>query len=158
MRSIKLTAASACAAAVLTLAPALASAAAGHTPHRLRRLTAGDCRTTLNVAPSPITSGEPVAAYGHLSCPSTIEEKNQKVTLYAGTAPSYTVAGEGTTNEEGFYKIETAPLTANTVFHVVAGTAQSRRRSVKVAAQVTLTGPSEGTQLLAGRRAGGRSR
>jgi hypothetical protein len=158
MRSIKLTAASACAAAVLTLAPALASAAAGHTPHRLRHLAAGDCRATLNVAPSPITSGEPVAAYGHLSCPSAIEYKNQKVTLYAGTAPSYTVAGEGTTNEEGFYKIETAPLTANTVFHVVAGTAQSRRRSVKVAAQVTLTGPSEGTQLLAGRRAGGRSR
>jgi hypothetical protein len=158
MRSIKLTGASAAAAALLTLAPAFASAAGRHAPHHLRHAAAGDCRTTLNVAPRLITSGEKVDAYGHLSCPTAVEQKDQKVTLYEGSAPDYTVAGEGTTNEAGFYTIETAPLTSNSLFHVLAGTTESRRRSVKVAAQVTLKGPSEGAQLLAGRRAGGRSR
>jgi hypothetical protein len=158
MRSIKLSAASAVAAALLTLAPAAASAAGRHSHHRIGPAAAGSCRATLNVAPRLITSGEKVDAYGHLSCPSAAEQQNQKVVLYEGTAPSYTVAGEGTTNEQGAYTIETAPLTSNSLFHVLAGTALSKHRSVKVAAQVTLNGPKEGSQLLAGRRSGARNR
>jgi hypothetical protein len=155
MRSIKLTTASAAAVAVVALAPAAASAAGRHSTHRIRHVTAGNCRVTLNAAPRLITSGESVAAYGHLSCPTPAEQESQTVTLYEGAeVPGYSVAGTGTTNKEGFYKIETAPLTSNSLFHVVAGTTASRHRSVRVAAQVALKGPAEGTQLLAGRHTG----
>ncbi len=154
MRSIKLSAASAAAVAVVALTPAAASAAGRHATHRIRPAAGGICRVTLAVASSPITSGEKVSAYGRLSCAMPAEEENQTVTLYEGTeVPGYTVAGTGTTEKGGFYKIETAP-TSNTVFHVVAGTAVSRRKSVRVAAQVALKGPAEGTQLIAGRHTG----
>jgi hypothetical protein len=158
MRSTKLTAAGVAAAALLTLAPAIASAAGGHGSHRIRHASAGSCRATLNVAPRLITAGESVVAYGRLSCATAAEEEKQTVTLYEGYAPGDTVAGTGTTEAKGFYKIETAPLTSSGRFHVVAGTTESRSKPVKVAAQVTLTGPAEASQLLAGIRAGGRSR
>jgi hypothetical protein len=159
MRSIKLSAASAAAIALLALAPAGASAAGRHSTHRIRHAAVGNCRVTLSVAPRLITSGESVAAYGRLSCPTPAEQESQTVTLYEGAeTPGYTVAGTGTTNKEGFYKVETAPLSANSVFHVVAGTTTSRQRSVRVAAQVALKGPAEGSQLIAGRHTGSSGR
>ncbi|MGH2865399.1 MAG: hypothetical protein ACRDJX_09145 [Solirubrobacteraceae bacterium] len=159
MRSIKLSALGATAAALLTLAPAAASAAGRHSSHRIRHAAAGACRATLDVAPRLITSGEAVAAYGHLSCRTAAEQENQTVTLYeSAAAGGSVVAARGTTNRAGFYKLETAPLTANSRFHALAGSTASRYRFVKVAAQVTLNGPVEGSQLLAGRRAGIRSR
>jgi hypothetical protein len=158
MRSTKLTAAGIAAAALLTLAPAIASAAGGHGSHRTRHASAGSCRATLNVAPRLITAGESVVAYGRLSCATAAEEEKQTVTLYQGSVPPDTVAGTGTTEAKGFFKIEIAHVTASTVFHATVGSALSRSRPVKVAAQVTLNGPAEGTQLVTGRGAGDRNR
>jgi hypothetical protein len=154
MRSIKRSAASAAAVAVVALAPAAASAAGRHSTHRIRPAAGGICRVTLNVAPRLVTSGEKVAAFGRLTCPTPAERGSQKVVLYEGTTPPYAVAGETTTNAGGEFTIETAPLTSNGLFHVVAGTTESKHRSVKVAAAVTLNGPADGAQLLAGRQVG----
>ena len=157
MRSTKLTAAGVAAAALLTLAPAIASAAGGHGSHRIRHASAGSCRATLNVAPRLITAGESVVAYGRLSCATAAEEEKQTVTLYEGSVPRATQwPVRARPKRKASTRSKSAPLTASTVFHVVAGTARKpvagrsrwRRRSRS-------TGPAEGTQLLAGRRAGG---
>jgi hypothetical protein len=151
MRSIKLTVALVAAATSLALASAAASARGTH-EHHARRHGSG-CHVTLNVAPRLVTAGESTLAFGHLSC----EEANQTVTLYESsvTSPGYSVAGTTTTEEHGFYKITANDLTTNSTFYVTAGPAQSGHRTVRVAAQVTVSGPPEGvvpTALRTGRR------
>ncbi len=148
MRSFKLPVAIATAATLLTLAPALASARGRHGGRPAR--PAIGCRVSLDVVPHLITADETVLAYGHLSCAIRSEDASQTVTLYQDSvgSPGYTVAGTTTTEASGFYQITTAALTANSHFYVVADSAQSPTRSVRVAAQVTLDGPTEGTQLL----------
>jgi hypothetical protein len=160
MRSIKLTVALAAAAASLTLASAAASARGFH-EHRGRGHGSG-CHVTLDVAPRLVTSGETALAFGRLTCAGEAEDVNQTVTLYQSSAssPGYSVAGTASTEEHGFYKITTSALTSNSIFYATAGPAgpggpaQSPRRLVKVAAQVTLAGPPEGvvpTALRTGR-------
>jgi hypothetical protein len=144
MRSIKLTVAVVATAAALTLASAAASARGTHEHHGGHH--DGGCRVTLNVAPRLITSGESALAFGRLSCHSEAEDANQTVTLYesSATTPGYAVAGTTTTDANGFYQVTVTALTTNSSFYVTAGAAQSGHRSVKVAAQVTLSGPPEG--------------
>jgi hypothetical protein len=144
MRSIKLTVAVVAAATALTLASAAASARDTH-EHRGSH-HGGGCRVTLNVAPRLITSGESALAFGRLSCHSEAEDANQTVTLYesSATAPGYGIAGTTTTDATGFFQVTVAAVTTNSSFYVTAGAAQSGHRSVKVAAQVTLSGPPEG--------------
>ena len=154
MRSIKLTVGVVAAATSLTLSCAAASARGTHEGRAHRG--ADGCRVTLNVAPRLVTAGEPSLAFGQLSCAGTTEDANQTVTLYQSSvsSPGYSVAGTTTTEAEGFYKIPTADLTTNSVFYAAVGSARSVRRSVKVAAQVSLTGPPEGavpTALRTGR-------
>ncbi len=150
MRSIKLAAAVTTAVTSLALSGAAASAAGRHAGEGGRR--SGSCRVTLNVAPRLITTGESVLAFGHLSC----GEPGQTVTLYESSvsSPGYSVAGTTTTDARGSYQVSVSDLTTNSTFYVTAGTAQSGRRAVKVAAQVTLSGPPEGvvpTTLRTGR-------
>ncbi len=154
MRSIKLTVAIVAAAASLTLASAAASARVVHERHAHRH--GGACHVTLNVAPRLVTSGESVLAFGRLRCVSAGEEASQTVTLYQSsvTAPGFGVAGTTTTDANGYYQVTASNLTTNSVFYVTAGTAQSGHRGVRVAAQVTLSGPPEGvvpTALRTGR-------
>jgi hypothetical protein len=144
MRSIKLTVAVVATAMSLTLASAAASARGTH-EHQGRH--GGGCHATLNVAPRLITSGESALAFGQLSgCQSAAEDANQTVTLYeiSATGPGYGIAGTTTTDANGFYQVTVTDLTTNSSFYVTAGAAQSKDRSVKVAAQVTLSGPPEG--------------
>ena len=54
------------------------------------------------------------------------------------------------TETNGSYKFSTAAENANTSFYVRSHGAQSGRRRLRVAAQVTLTGPPEGTQIETG--------
>lgn len=155
MRSIKLAAAVATAAASLALSGAAASAAGRHAYTGGR--PSGGCRVTLNVAPHLITAGESALAFGRLSCHTVNEEDGQTVTLYGSSAssPGFSVAGTTTTDAHGFYQLSTGALTVNSIFYVTAGPAQSVRRNVKAAAQVTLAGPPEGvvpTDLRTGRR------
>jgi len=143
MRSIKLTVALVAAATSLTLFCAAASARGNHEPHAGRN--SGNCRVKLNVAPRLITSGESALAFGQLSCSVEAEAANQAVTLYERAAGSgYSVAGTTTTDTHGFYQLTATDLTANSILYVTAGTAQSGKRNLKVAAQVTLSGPPEG--------------
>jgi hypothetical protein len=143
MRSIKLTAALVAAATSLTLSCAAASARGHHGPRA--GANNGNCHVKLNVAPRLITSGESVLAFGQLRCPVEAQAANQTVTLYERSASSgYSVAGTTTTDTHGFYQLTATNLTANSLIYVTAGTTQSGKRDVKVAAQVTLSGPPEG--------------
>jgi hypothetical protein len=74
------------------------------------------------------------------------------VTLYehaAGTA-GFVPVKNTTTTTGGFYELSTGPLSTNASFYVRSHGAQSASRRVRVAAQVTLTGPPEGTQIETG--------
>jgi hypothetical protein len=55
-----------------------------------------------------------------------------------------------TTGPLGFYELTQTGVSTNSAFYVRSHGAQSGRRRVRVAAQVTLSGPPEGTQLLTG--------
>jgi hypothetical protein len=158
MRSIKLVPALAAAAALVCLAP---TGAAARPLHRIghRHANAGsNCRTTLNVAPRLITAGESALAFGRLTCAPAGSEAGQPVTLYENaTGSPVAIAGTGTTDTHGLFEITAPSITTNSSFYVVAGGAQSAKRSVRVGAQVSLSGPSEGTQLLAALQTGRRS-
>ncbi len=159
MRSIKLTAACAAAAALLALAPAFASGAPRH-PGRHTNKPFGGCHISLSVAPRLFAAGGKVTATGRLACPASGTAENQTVTLYQGsvTTPGYSTAGTALTEKSGEYKIEVAgPLTGNSHFYVLADGAESSHKSVKVQAQVAVEGPAENQQLFAGRRTGHRN-
>jgi hypothetical protein len=158
MRSPKLT--SACAAALLTLAvPAAAAAHAHHHGAPRHGAKPGQCHVTLNVAPRFVTSGETALAYGHGACPAPGGESGQTITVFqhsAGT-PGFSVAGTATTDAHGLYQVTTPALSRNSVFYATLSGAQSPHRSVKVAAQVTLVGPTEGKELFAAIKTGVRN-
>jgi hypothetical protein len=154
MRSIKLTAAVTTAAVTLALSGAAASAAVRHAGENGRR--SGRCHVTLRVAPRLITDGESVLAYGQLSPACAEKGANQAVTLYESSvsSPGYSIAGTTTTTAGGGYEITVKGLTTNSSFYAATGTARSVQRVVRVAAQVTLSGPPEGvvpTDLRTGR-------
>ncbi len=149
MRSYKLTSATVAAAALMALATAGAASA---TPHHKRNsgVSGANCRSTLNVAPRLITSGESALAFGHSLCPG------ETVTLYQRVvgSPGFAVAGTTTTDAKGFWQITTAPQTNNSQFYAAIGATQSRHQLEKVQAQVTLLGPPESKQILEGLKTG----
>ena len=157
MRSYKLTSAVLAAASLLALGTA--GAASARVPHHARKngIPGANCRISLNVAPRLVTSGETVLAYGQATCPPN--EAGQSVTLYQRVAgsPGYAVAGTTTTDSKGFYQLTTAAQTNNSLFYAAIGAARSRNRPLKVAAQVTLTGPPESKQLFEGLKTGRRN-
>ncbi len=148
MRSVKLI--PSLAAAVTLLAPTLAGAAAtGKHPS-----PNGGCAVNIKVAPRQITAGDPLVIFGRLRChgrPST-GAAGQTVTLlqHTAAAPGFGVLQTTTTDPGGFYQLTVAGVKANSVFYVRSHGAASGRRTVKVAAEVTLSGPAEGTQLFTG--------
>jgi hypothetical protein len=145
MRSPRLTPALAAAATLLVLAPASASA------HRHPNPT-GRCDVNLNVAPRHISAGEPVVAFGRLVCVHRANAAGQTVKLFEHSfgTPGYTLVQSTTTDAHGFYELTQPGVTANSFFYVRSHGAQSGSRHVHVEAQVTLSGPPEGTQLLTG--------
>jgi hypothetical protein len=146
MRSFRLVPAIVVAASLLALAPAGAAAHKHSNP-------SGRCNINLNVAPRQITAGDSVVAFGRLRCTRRVSTAGQTVRLFersAGT-PGYTLVQSTTTDARGFYELTQAGVQADSSFYVRSHRAQSGRRHVRVAAQVTLSGPPEGTQLLTGR-------
>ena len=145
MRSIKPVAALATAAVSLALAAAGASAAKHASPN-------GRCNVNLNVAPRQITTGDSVVAFGRLRCRGRSPLGAATVTLlqHASGTPGFSVVQTTTTDARGFYEFTPAGVAVNSVFYVRSHGAASGRRTVKVAAQVTLAGPPEGTQLFTG--------
>jgi hypothetical protein len=112
----------------------------------------GRCRISLNVAPREITAGDPVVAFGRLLCTRRVDVAGQTVKLleHSFGTPGYTLVQSTTTGPLGFYELTQTGVEANSAFYVRSHGAQSGRRRVRVAAQVTLSGPPEGTQLLTG--------
>jgi hypothetical protein len=146
MRSSKLTSVIVAAAVLLALAPAGASARNHLSPN-------SRCSVRLNVAPRQITAGDSVVAFGRLVCTHRANATGQVVRLFehsAGT-PSYTLVQSTSTDARGFYELTQTGVQTNSSFYVRSHGAQSGHRHVRVAAQVTLSGPPEGTQLLTGR-------
>ena len=146
MRLRKLIPAVIAATALLALAPAAASAHKHPSP-------LGRCSISIRVAPRQIQASEQVEAKGRLRCrPLHANAAGQMVTLYehaAGTA-GFVPVKNTTTTTGGFYELSTGPLSTNASFYVRSHGAQSASRRVRVAAQVTLTGPPEGTQIETG--------
>jgi len=145
MRSFRLAPAVVAAASLLALAPA--GAAAHRHPH-----PSGRCNVNLNVAPRQITAGDSIVAFGRLRCTRRVDVAGQAVQLFAhvhGT-PGYALAQSTSTDARGFYEFTQAGVQSDSSFFVRSHRAQSARRHVRVAAQVTLSGPPEGTQLLTG--------
>ncbi len=129
---------------LLALAPAAASAHKHPSP-------LGRCRINIESVAPLLTAGESTEISGRLACVHA-NPGGQTVKLYthvAGTA-GYVPAGSTTTEASGSYKFTTAAENANTSFYVRSHGAQSGRRRLRVEAQVTLTGPPEGTQIETG--------
>ena len=146
MRLRKLGPALVAATSLLAVAPAVASAHKHPSP-------LGRCSISIRVAPRQIQASEQVEAKGRLRCrPLHANAAGQMVTLYehaAGTA-GFVPVKNTTTTTGGFYELSTGPLSTNASFYVRSHGAQSASRRVRVAAQVTLTGPPEGTQIETG--------
>ena len=155
MRSIKLAPAVAAAATLLlTLAPGSAGAAGARADKHPS--ANGRCNVNINVTPRVIEAGESVSVFGRLHCRGRLQPssgaagKTVNLLQHVSGAPGFGVIQTTTTDANGFYKLETAGINANSVFYVRSRGAASGRRAVRVLAHVTLNGPPEGTQLLTG--------
>ncbi len=132
------------ATSLLALAPAGASAHKHPSP-------SGRCRVSIN-APRQIAAGDSVVAFGRLACVRRANAAGQTVRLFEHSfgTPGYTLVQSTTTDAHGFYELTQPGVEVNSAFYVRSHGAQSARRHVRVEAQVTLSGPPEGTQLLTG--------
>jgi hypothetical protein len=114
----------------------------------------GRCRVSIDVVPRQITAGEPVTIFGRLLCRRQVRAANRVVRLFHHfpDTPGFTFVQSTTTDAQGFYLFQRADgiVYSNRVWHVISHGAQSANRRIRVAAQVTLSGPPEGTQILTG--------
>ncbi len=106
------------------------------------------------LAPHHITAGEPIVIFGRLHCPGG-GESGQTVQLFQHLAsqPGFSYVESATTGTGGYYELSQAAgaVETNRAYFVLAGNARSRTQQVRVGAQVTLSGPAEGSQLLTGK-------
>jgi hypothetical protein len=113
------------------------------------------CNVSIDVAPPRITAGDPVVIFGQLRCSPGRRAAGQPVRLYhhlIGGPPGFTYVQSTTTDAHGFYEFARADgvVETNRAWFVRSHGAQSASRRIRVAAQVTLSGPPEGSQLLTG--------
>jgi hypothetical protein len=143
--------ASACAVAVSSLALLTTGASAFKHPS-----PTGRCRIGIEVVPRQIAAGDPVVIFGRLACRGRASAANQVVRLFhqlrGAPGSGFTYVQSTTTNAQGFYQFQRADgvVETNRVWHVFSHGAESANKGVRVAAQVTLNGPAEGTQILTG--------
>ncbi len=153
MRSSKLLGILAGTAALLALAGPAGASAAARTAVK-HRSPNGRCAVNVNVAPAgPITAGDFVVVWGQLRCHGRGSNVDaQTVTLMTRTASSggFGVAQSTLTDAHGFYEFNVTSVQNNTTLFVRSHGAASGRRTVTVAAQVTLNEPPDGTQLFTG--------
>ncbi len=120
----------------------------------MHRSPDGRCAVNISVAPREITAGEPVTVFGRLLCHNPNRAANQVVKLFhhiPGT-PGFAYVQSTVTNAQGFYEFQRADGVVETsrIWHVRSQGAESADAGVRVATQVTLSGPPEGTQILTG--------
>ena len=131
------------AASLLAMAPAAASAAKHPSPN-------GRCSININVQPPTTTAGDPVVIFGRLRCPTNANQTVRLFRVARGVRGSVPV-GRVKTDARGFYEFSRADgvVTSNRGWFVRSRGAQSGRRFIRVAAQVTLAGPAQ-SQLFTG--------
>lgn len=112
------------------------------------------CRIDMQVAPRHITAGEPIVVFGRLRCAGG-GEAGQTVQLFHRVAyeQGFSYVQSVTTSTGGYYEFARADgvVETNREFFVVSDGTRSRTQSVHVGAQVSLSGPAEGSQLLTGK-------
>ena len=144
MRAAALTAALA-----LALVPAAADARQFPGKHSS---PSGRCVVNTDAAPETLTAGDGVVVFGELRCHGGASAADQRVNLYAEQAGtgSFNLAQTTSTDSLGFYVFTFPSVSSNASFFVTSHGASSGVRGVRVAAQVTLSGPPEGAQLYTG--------
>jgi hypothetical protein len=148
MRSRMLTPAVTVVISLLVLVPSSAFAHKHPSP-------SGRCAISMQVAPRQITAGDPVVIFGRLRCVNPANAANQEVTLFHRLAltglSGFVPVQRTTTDGNGFYELSRADgvIETNRSWYVRSRGARSATKRIRVAAQVTLNGPSEG-QLLTG--------
>jgi hypothetical protein len=149
MRFLRMVPTIAVAMALLMLAPT------ADANHARRIFFPGRCRVNINVAPRQITAGDPVTIFGRLACRRHHGEAGRVVKLFHHLPGSfgYGYVQSTTTDAAGFYEFTRADgvVDSNRSWVVLARGVHSAAKRIRVAAQVTLSGPPEGTQLLTGR-------
>jgi hypothetical protein len=152
MRSRMFIPAATAAVALLSLAPASAFARKHPSPHK-HPSPNGRCVISIQVAPTHIVAGDPAIVFGRLRCARRTSAAGQEVKLYAHLAGvgGFTAVQSATTETNGFYEFSPADGTieTNRSFFVRSRGARSATKPIRVAAQVTLSGPTGG-QLLTG--------
>ena len=152
MRSLKLI--TIVAAAATLLLPSLAAALPTGRAARKHSNPSGRCNININVAPRLATAGDAVVVFGRLHCRgrASAGASGKTVTLLQRTAGTggYAVAATTTTTPGGFYELTLPSIQESSELYVRSHGAASGRRAVSVSAQVTLSGPPEGTQLFTG--------
>ncbi len=107
----------------------------------------------MTVAPRQIVAGEPIVIFGQLLCANPTDAAGREVVLYHHLAGigGFSIVQSVTTDASGFYSIAPADgvVETNRSFYVRSLGARSATQKVRIAAQVTLSGPPEG-QLLTG--------
>ena len=136
------------------LALAIIPATAGARPFPQKHSSPnGRCAVTANAAPGALTAGDSVVVFGQLRCHGVATAAGQPVKLFAkqAGAGSFAIAQTTSTDALGFYEFTFSDVSYSARFFVRSHGASSGVRGVRVAAQVTLSGPPEGTQLFTGR-------
>jgi hypothetical protein len=138
-------------AAVSLLAVVRASALARKHPSPSHN---GRCGVSIQVVPRQIVAGEPVVIFGRLRCADPARAAGQEVRSFhhlIGQGGGFSYVQSATTDGAGFYLITGADgvVETNRSWYVRALGARSATKRIRVAAAVTLSGPSEG-QLLTG--------
>jgi hypothetical protein len=138
----------ACAVSVSSLALLTTGTSAFYHPS-----PSGRCRVTIHT-PVQITAGESATVFGQLVCRrhASTEGKTVRLFRHVPGAPGFTLVQSTTTGAGGAYQFQlTGPVVENSsVWHVRSHGAESVNRRIRVAPQVTLEGPPEGTQILTG--------
>ncbi len=146
MRSRKLIPTVTVAISLLVLVPSSASARKHPSPN-------GRCAIGMQVAPRQIVAGDPVVIFGRLRCANPAKVANQEVTLFhhLTVSPGFIAVQHTTTDSDGFYEFSRADgvVETNRSWYVRSHGSRSATKAIRVAAQVTLSGPTEG-QLLTG--------
>jgi hypothetical protein len=112
----------------------------------------GRCAININF-PREIPAAQPVTVFGRLNCVNPSRAANQLVKLFHHLPglPGFSFVQSTTTDRNGFYEIPNADgiVESNRSWYVRSRGARSATKRIRVAAQVTLSGPTE-TQLLTG--------
>lgn len=111
----------------------------------------GRCVVSMQVAPRQIVAGDPVVIFGRLRCVNRTSAAGQEVVLYHHLTglPGFTLVQSTTTDAHGFYEFGRADgvIETNRAFFVRSHGARSATKPLRVAAQATLSGSSEGALL-----------